>query len=162
MASAFPDLVHDHDKSIEEALALAVKLCRERGARFTAHRKRVLELIWSSHEPAGAYDILNKMNSEEGSRVAPMTVYRALDFLMANGLGHRISSRNAYVGCIHPEAQHSGQFLICRECGRISEIQEEAISDALRVGAERAGFDAISPVIEIEGRCRDCGETRPS
>jgi Fur family zinc uptake transcriptional regulator len=157
LASAFPKPAHDHNRCVEDAISTAERVCRNRGARFTTLRRRVLELIWTSHEPVGAYDVLNMMNADEENQVAPMTVYRALDFLMSNGLVHRISSRNAYVGCIHPDAQHSGQFLICRECGRVAEIEETEISDALHAGAERAGFDAVSPVIEIEGRCRDCG-----
>lgn len=117
-----------------------------------------MELIWTSHEPAGAYEILDMMNREGDAKVAPMTVYRALDFLMENRLVHRIASRNAYIGCNHPEAAHSGQFLICKICGRVAEIEEDAISRSLAEGAARAGFDSVSSVIEIEGRCRDCRE----
>lgn len=156
MDSAFPRPGHNHDRCIDEAIAAAERVCREKGARFTDLRRRVLTLIWESHAPVGAYEILAKMNSEKDARVAPMTVYRALDFLIEHDLVHRIASRNAYVGCNHPEARHSGQFLICRECGRVAEIEEDAIAEALRAGAERAGFDVTSPVIEIEGACLDC------
>ena len=143
---------------MEEAVADAVRICRERGSRFTERRRQVLELIWTSHEPVGAYDILDMMNAEKSARIAPMTVYRAIDFLMANGLVHRIASRNVYVGCSHPDSRHAGYFLICRECGRVAEIDEDVISSALRDGAKHAGFDAISPMIEIEGRCLNCRE----
>jgi Fur family zinc uptake transcriptional regulator len=143
---------------VEEAVADAVRICRERGSRFTERRRQVLELIWTSHEPVGAYYILDMMNAEKSARIAPMTVYRAIDFLMANGLVHRIASRNVYVGCSHPDSRHAGYFLICRECGRVAEIDEDAISSALRDGTKHAGFDAISPMIEIEGRCLNCRE----
>ncbi|MBO88371.1 MAG: Fur family transcriptional regulator [Rickettsiales bacterium] len=158
MDSIFPKPNHDHSECVDEAIAMAVKVCREKSARFTYLRKRVLELIWASHKPVGAYDILDMMNDSADARVAPMTVYRAIDFLMENGLVHRIASRNAYVGCRHPGAIHEGQFLLCRDCGRFAEIEELAISKALLSGAKRAGFDALSPLIEIEGRCQDCRE----
>ena len=161
MDPVFPKLSHDHSKCVDEAIAAATLVCREKGARFTYLRKRVLELIWTSHKPVGAYDILDMMNGSSDSRVAPMTVYRAIDFLIENGLVHRIASRNAYVGCRHPGATHEGQFLLCRHCGRFAEIEELAISEALSNGAKRAGFDAVSPLIEIEGRCRDCEEPLP-
>ena len=156
--SAFSEPNHDHDKCVEKAVAVAVKICHERGSRFTDLRRQVLEFIWTSHEPVGAYDVLDMMNAEKSTRIAPMTVYRAIDFLMASGLVHRIASRNAYVGCSHPDSCHSGQFLICRECGRVAEIAEDVISNALRDGAKHAGFDAVSPTIEIEGRCLNCCE----
>jgi Fur family zinc uptake transcriptional regulator len=156
--SVFPEPTHDHDQCVEEAVADAVRICRERGSRFTERRRQVLELIWTSHEPVGAYEILDMMNAKKSARIAPMTVYRAIDFLMANGLVHRIASRNVYVGCSHPDSRHAGYFLICRECGRVAEYDEDVISSVLRDGAQHAGFDAISPMIEIEGRCLDCRE----
>lgn len=156
MESVFPEPNHDHGACVDEALSLAERLCAERGARFTPLRREVLSLIWSSHKPVGAYDILAMMNEEGTGNAAPMTVYRAIDFLMENGLVHRIASRNAYVGCAHPKARHSGQFLICRECGRVAEIEEAAIADALSEGAARAGFDVTTPVVEVEGDCQDC------
>ncbi len=151
----FPNPGHDHAQCIDDAISAAEQICATRRARFTRLRRDVLGLIWHSHAPVGAYDLLAMMN-KDGGRVAPMTVYRALDFLMEHGLVHRIASRNAYVGCNHPEARHAGQFLICRDCGRVAEIEEEAIQQAVRKGAFRAGFDVTTPVIEIEGQCLDC------
>lgn len=160
MPSVFPKPAHDHTHCVDEALSSAERICRERGARFTDIRREVLSFIWASHEPVGAYEILAMINNDADTQVAPMTVYRALDFLMEHGLVHRITSRNAFVGCAHPDANHSGQFLICRECGRVAEIDEDAINEALQHSAKRAGFDVASPVIEIEGRCIDCRDTR--
>ncbi len=154
--SALPEPNHDHRQCVDDAIAMATKICRQNKTRFTKLRRRVLELIWVSHEPVGAYKILDMMNREGETNVAPMTVYRALDFLMENHLVHRITSRNAYIGCNHPEVAHNGQFLICQVCGRVAEIEEEAISRSLAEGAARAGFDNVNSVVEIEGRCQDC------
>ena len=156
--SALPEPDHDHRQCVDDAIAMATRICRQNKARFTTLRRRVLELIWVSHEPLGAYEILDMMNREGETNVAPMTVYRALDSLMENHLVHRIVSRNAYMGCNHPEVAHNGQFLICQICGRVAEIEEEAISRSLAEGAACAGFDNVSSVIEIEGRCQDCRE----
>jgi len=158
MDPVFPKPSHNHSQCVDEAIAAATRICQENNVRFTYLRKRVLELIWTSHKPVGAYDILAMMNEGSDSRFAPMTVYRAIEFLMENGLVHRIESRNAYVGCRHPGSTHEGQFLLCRHCGRFAEIEELEISKALSSGAKRAGFDAVNPLIEIEGRCRDCRE----
>ena len=102
-ASAAAAYAHDHDhtKCISEAVAIAREICAKHGERFTELRGRVLELVWDSHRPIGAYAILERLKSD-GRSAAPPTVYRALDFLMGVGLVHRIESLNAYVGCAHP------------------------------------------------------------
>ena len=96
---------------------------RQKGVRFTPLRRRVLELVWSSHKPVGAYALLDQLRNEDlGS--APPTVYRALDFLIENGLIHRIERMNAFVGCSHPGEAHRGFFLICGDCGNAEELRE--------------------------------------
>jgi hypothetical protein len=95
----------------------------------------VLELVWQSHKPLGAYDILAVLSEQDGRRAAPPTVYRALDFLLENGLVHRIASLNAFIGCSHPEHAHQGQFLICRECHAAIELEQKSISDAIIASA---------------------------
>jgi len=90
---------HDHSRCVSHALAEAETICARQGLRLTALRKRVLELVWASHKPLGAYDILGVLSDEDGRRAAPPTVYRALDFLLENGLVHRIASLNAITDC---------------------------------------------------------------
>ncbi|MEN3973622.1 transcriptional repressor [Emcibacter sp. SYSU 3D8] len=146
---------HDHSACVDDALETAESLCVERGARLTPLRRRVLELVWSSHRPVGAYDILGKLG--DGARKpAPPTVYRALDFLIENGLVHRIESMNAYLGCIHPKEFHTGQFLICRECGNVTEMDDDEVRQTLRRKAAAKGFDARSQTVELVGFCANC------
>jgi len=82
---------HHHEHCVNDALHSAEVLCAERGVRLTPIRKRVLELVWASHKPLGAYAILEKL-TDEGHKPAPPTVYRALEFLLEQGLIHRIAS----------------------------------------------------------------------
>lgn len=145
---------HDHAAERADALDKAEALCRARGTRLTELRRRVLELIWASPRPSGAYAILEALRQER--RAEPPTVYRALDFLIENRLVHRIESLNAYVGCGHPDAPHSGQFLICTRCHGIAEIEDEAIDGAVHARAERAGFAISGQTIEISGLCHSC------
>jgi Fur family zinc uptake transcriptional regulator len=146
---------HDHALCVDEALETAETLCIERGARLTPLRRRVLELVWSSHRPVGAYDILGRL--DDGRRKpAPPTVYRALEFLIDHGLVHRIESMNAYLGCNHPEDAHAGQFLICRDCGDVDEMDDDEIRETLRRKAGERGFDARSQTVELVGYCAKC------
>lgn len=155
----FPAPEHDHGACVADALASADDICRARGARLTPQRRRILEIVWSSHKPIGAYDVLDQLNADGNRRTAPMTVYRALDFLIEHGLVHRLASLNAYLGCDHPNADHNSYFLICRECGRAAEIEDEDIENAIANGASRSGFSVRNQLLEVEGLCSDCHET---
>ena len=172
-SASFAGARHDHSTCVTGALATAARLCAERGARLTPLRRRVLELVWRSHAPVGAYDILARLAdgpgtaSEHGAagheasargrrRAAPPTVYRALEFLLAQGLIHRIESLNAYVGCVHPDGAHGGQFLICARCGAAAEVHDPRVDAAIVRRALELGFAVRRKTVEIEGLCPPC------
>ena len=146
---------HDHQQCIEDALASANAVCGDRGARLTPLRRRVLELIWESQRPIGAYALLDALKSEHGA-ARPPTIYRALDFLIEQGLVHRIQSLNAFIGCTDPAVAHSGLFLICIECGDTVEIEDEKIDAAIQASADGLGFAVSSRMIEASGVCPEC------
>ena len=147
---------HDHSHCVHTALAEADALCARQGVRLTALRRRVLELVWQSHKPLGAYDILAVLSEQDGRRAAPPTVYRALDFLLENSLVHRIASLNAFIGCNRPEHAHQGQFLICRNCHVAIELEQAAISDAIINSAKDVGFSVEAQTVEVVGLCGNC------
>lgn len=146
---------HDHKSCMDEAIEAATAVCAERSLRLTPLRRRVLEMIWGQHEPVLAYGLLEQLRIER-SRAAPTTVYRALDFLLANGLIHRIESLNAYVGCGQPRVPHMGQFLICADCNAIAELHDPDISQLVTRKAGSIGFNVDRQTIEVSGQCPDC------
>ncbi|MBI5162803.1 MAG: transcriptional repressor [Magnetospirillum sp.] len=154
---SFPSQCHDHAGCIRTAVAAAEAECRRRGARLTDVRRRVLELVWSSHQPAGAYALLEALG-REGFPAAPPTVYRALDFLLAHGLVHRIERLNAFIGCTRPGEAHSGQFLLCQGCGIAAELADAGIDTAVEQAAGRLGFSVTRQMVEVEGLCSACRE----
>ncbi|KAB7627218.1 Fur family transcriptional regulator [Alkalilimnicola sp. S0819] len=157
--SAFHGSRHDHARCVDGALAAAERLCRSRNLRLTALRRRVLELVWSSHGPVKAYELLERLGEERG-RVAPPTVYRALDFLLAEGLIHRLESLSAYVGCGDPRHAHQGQFLICRQCHTVAELDDPELNQVLLATASGLGFAADQTTVELSGLCARCGDGR--
>ncbi len=150
-----PPAGHDHDHCVADAIATAERLCRERGLRFTTLRRRVLTLVWDSHKPIGAYDILDKLGGE-GKAAAPPTVYRALEFLIEAGLVHRLDSLNAFIGCPDPARSHAGQFLICRRCRTVLELDDPDIDAVVAKKAETLGFTAVYQMLEVQGLCGNC------
>jgi Fur family zinc uptake transcriptional regulator len=146
---------HDHGKCVAEALASAEAVCEAQRARLTPQRRRVLELIWRSHVPVGAYEILDAMR-EGGGRADPPTAYRALEFLAGLGLIHRISTRNAFIGCSHPMSDHRAQVLLCDDCGQATEMELGVITQGLADGAADLGFAVAEQTVEASGLCRTC------
>lgn len=147
---------HDHDRCIREAMQSAESICHERGVRLTPLRRRVLELIWRSHEAVKAYELLDMLADEDVGSAKPPTVYRALDFLMENGLIHRVESDNAYIGCRHPERPHSFQLMLCTECRHVEEVEIPGVGDTVARHARESGFRVQQQTIEIRGLCRSC------
>ena len=157
--SPFPSLDHDHARCIRQAMETAERYCGESGLRLTKLRHRVLELIWANHQPVGAYQLLEQLNSE-GRKAAPPTVYRSLDFLLAHGLVHRISSLNAFVGCSHPGLDHDAQFFICEACGQAAELNDPGVESAIERDAKRIGFTVERRTVEVTGHCARCRHGR--
>ena len=145
---------HDHKACVTRALAAAADICRKRGARLTPLRRQVLELVWLSHRPAGAYELLARLGPRRSAK--PPTIYRALEFLVANGLVHRVKSRNAFVGCAAPGHAVAAGILICADCGSASEIADGSVARAVRHSAARIGFEVGGHMVEAVGRCRAC------
>ena len=146
---------HDHASCIESALDTARKVCQAHDARFTPIRQRVLELVWQSHRPVLAYDLLNQLRQEKTNAEAP-TVYRALEFLLENNLIHRIESLNAYIGCNFAESRHRSHFLICTECNQCLEVEDEHINQAIATQASSRGFSITAQAVEVLGTCNNC------
>lgn len=153
--SDFPDKGHNHRRCVKTALQTAEKLSQERGARLTNIRRQVLELVWESHEPVTAYDLLDRLKPEKPNATPP-TVYRALEFLLSLGLVHRIESLNAFVGCGNPGNDHSGQFLICNRCGVVAELGCESIDREIDARAKSLGFSVERQTVEVGGVCSAC------
>ena len=142
-------------------MAVAEALCAQHGQRLTPIRRKVLAALLASHKPLGAYEIIDRMapkgSTDPGPRPAPITAYRALEFLRENGLVHRIESRNAFIACVHNHA--AGElvvFLICERCGAVGEASSAEVTSTLTSAARAAGFTPKSPVIEISGICTHC------
>jgi Fur family transcriptional regulator, zinc uptake regulator len=157
---AFPAPDHDHGRCTADALSHAEEVCEQRAQKFTPIRRQVLQALLSSHRPLGAYEVIDEL-AKSMPRPAPITVYRALDFLMTNGLVHRIESRNAYLACAayDHDATSAVAFLICERCGLVGEIPSASFAKDLNAAARASGFAPKLSVVEIAGVCTHCQKT---
>jgi Fur family zinc uptake transcriptional regulator len=138
------------------ALTQAENVCRMRGVRLTPIRRQVLEALYATHRPLGAYDLAEQLGPK-GRRLAPITVYRALEFLIDQSLVHRLASLNAYVACPHGHPiDRPVAFLICESCGGVDEIASPALAGTLADLLAAEGFTRRTETIEIAGHCAHC------
>jgi Fur family transcriptional regulator, zinc uptake regulator len=152
----FPAPDHDHDRCTADAMHHAEHVCAKRGQKLTPIRRQVFEALLASHRPLGAYEIIEEL-AKTVSRPAPITIYRALDFLMANDLVHRIESRNAFLACVHDHgATAMVAFLICDKCGSVGEVPAVQVAQSLNDAARLTGFTPKLSVVEITGTCAHC------
>ncbi|MGF6873526.1 Fur family zinc uptake transcriptional regulator [Paraburkholderia sp. MM5477-R1] len=140
---------------IEVRLARARSFCETRGVRFTPVRALVLRLLLQQDRFFTAYELLERMREVRRSPT-PTTVYRTLDFLIGQGLAHRLDSVNGYVACRH--VSHEGRYAlaVCTRCGRVLEVQEAGMSAQLESRITAAGFRLDGECVELRVVCGTC------
>lgn len=181
MSNSLSMCEHLHDvqdftpQDVTGRLAAAKEQCTSTGARFTALRQQIYQLVLDTNKPIGAYDLITQLQqmrslesdiSDETSKgsskkqapknVAPPTVYRSLEFLLGEGLIHQLTSINAYVPCCHPRAQHTAAFLICEQCQRVQECSSLPVQEMMGFAEQDIGFVVARSVIELSGLCQTC------
>ncbi len=151
---------HDHSDCCGGLIRQAEEIAAARGARLTPARRRVLEILLERHRALGAYEVLDRL-ARDGFGNKPPVAYRALDFLVEQGLAHRVARLNAFMACTHPGRSHSPAALICRSCRTVAEARGARIQAAIESAAADMGFAVESAAIEILGLCPACQGAAP-
>jgi Fur family transcriptional regulator, zinc uptake regulator len=149
---------HNHHEHEGESLADAAKHALiAAGEQWTNMRSDIFAVLSTFEKPASAYDIADLVSQKRGKRVAPNSIYRILDLFVLTNLARRVESANAYVANSHPGCLHDCIFLICDFCGSATHLDNDALSGTVRDAAIAAGFINVRPVIEVRGKCAECG-----
>ena len=135
---------------------LAEVRCAERGERLTPARSAAYAEMLACGRPVSAYELIALLERRQGRKIAPLSVYRHLDFLMRNGLVHRLQSAQTYLPCDHPDHPHESQFLLCSACGHVDEVESRGFATLLSQIADQHGFRPDDAVVEIKGVCGTC------
>jgi Fur family transcriptional regulator, zinc uptake regulator len=153
-SKAFPAPEHDHDLCLAEAMERARVAFSDKGLKLTPLRQSVFQEIAASHKAIGAYEVLDRL-AAKGERLAPISVYRAIDALVAAGIVHRFESRNAFFAC-HAGHDMRQLVLACESCGRVAEVGGDKVFAAIDAAAGTAGFSTKGAVVEVRGVCAAC------
>lgn len=146
---------HEHSGSgLVEAARAALA---DAGEQWTEMRADVFTALAERDRPASAYDLAETVSAVQGRRVAANSIYRILDLFVRTNLARRVESANAYIANSHPGCRHDCIFLICDSCGATVHLDDDRLTGALVGAARGAGFAEVRPVVEVRGRCGDCG-----
>lgn len=167
MASAtshgFPSPGHDHAPCLTEVVERAKEAFERQGLRLTDLRRDVLEEVAGSHKAVGAYEVLERLARKGGRRLAPISVYRALDTLVSAGVVHRLESRNAFFACHVAHAANRRQIVLaCDRCGSVAEVSSPDVFDGIASAASAAAFAMERALVEVSGTCGPCRNGRPA
>ncbi len=151
---------HSHDASaIAYQLSTAESLCHERGKRLTPIRRKVLEILLREHRSLKAYELLELIRAVQPG-AAPPTVYRALDFLVEQGLVHRLDAINAWSACMDAAGEPHDLLVVCVHCGAVAELSDPALKHQLADKVANTGFTLSSHETELRGLCQPCQTQR--
>ncbi|MEW5965202.1 MAG: Fur family transcriptional regulator [Pseudomonadota bacterium] len=114
----------------------------------------IVEALQRAGRPVSAYEIIDRLRDR--AVLAPQTVYRALDRLIAQGQAHRLESLNAFVACCQIGHHGAAVFAICEGCGAVTEFDEPKAIERLAGWADRNDFAVRQMTLELRGRCAAC------
>lgn len=144
-----------HNHSVAYQLLEAIRHCEERGTRLTPIRQHVLTLLLEAGRSLKAYELLEAMK-QLYPQAKPPTVYRALDFLVEEGLIHRLDAVNAWTACQDVAGHHHDLLIVCTVCGKVAELSAPLISHQLQDMIQAAGFIQTTSETELRAICQDC------
>jgi len=144
--------------TVSARLELAEAVCTQRGHRLTPIRRKVLDLLLRHGRSLKAYELLDEMRAIHPG-AAPPTVYRALDFLLAEGLIHRLDAVNAWTACCDVEGGRHDLLIVCTCCGSVAEISDPNLSRQLADRVAKMGYVPATHEIEVRARCSNCQQS---
>ena len=124
--------------------------------QLSHNQKLVHKLLKSSKKPLKAYTILFEI--QKTGIKSPTQVYRALDKLIEIGKVHKIESKNSYVACKNTNCLNNSSttFLICNSCEKITEIEDETMSEQFSNICTKFNSKYSEHNLEIFGTCLSC------
>lgn len=130
---------------------------RAHGYRATPQRQLVLEAL-AALGHATPEDVGARVQ-QQARGVNISTIYRTLELLEHLGMvTHTHLGHGAPTYHLATDADHV--HLVCRECGRVTEVSPDAVRALTTSLDERHGFETDVGHLTVFGRCRPCREAQ--
>jgi Fur family zinc uptake transcriptional regulator len=131
------------------------------GERWTPLRSKLFRLIMQFDRPVSAYNLGKALSVTEGRQIAITSIYRILALFVAGGIVRRIESLNAYLVSADISLREGLVFLICNQCGKVSEIEHHELYREALDAIRQVNFLPTRLVAEVRGLCESCRAGRP-
>jgi len=125
---------------------------RKRGYRMTPQRLSILQVL---HE-GGHLSPGQLFERVRHTGMTETTVYRALEFLATNGIIFTAQKRGGHL--TYELIGHDHHHMVCRNCGRQIEIEQEIFQEAIHLMEMKTGFSLAKEHLTFFGRCPSCQE----
>jgi Fe2+ or Zn2+ uptake regulation protein len=137
----------------ETAELMLSRVLRERGQRVTPQRLAIARTVRELDRHTTAETVFGHV-SEQMPGVSLPTVYATLELLEELGLVRRLASPTG--SAVYDARRDAHHHLVCRGCGRITDVDGVVDDDAVLRAARRAGFAPDDAQLVIRGLCADC------
>lgn len=132
----------------------------ERGYKMTPQRKEILRVFVEhpNYRHMSAEDVYAFLR-ERDSEIGLATVYRALDLLSKLDILVQIDLGD---GCTRYELNtadpkvHHHHHLICLECKKVIEFEEDLLEKLEATISKKSGFQILNHEVKFFGYCKDC------
>jgi len=125
------------------------------GARSTPAREQVLDMLLAAPRALSHQDI-EAAAREQGLNFDRVTLYRVLDWLVTQGLAHKIEGQDRlwrFNAVTAPEHGHA--HFHCTRCGQVFCLEQTQPSFAITLPT---GFRFEKAELTIQGICPSCAE----
>ena len=138
------------------------KRLKEKGLKVTNQRLVVLETLeTSSNQHLTAEQIFDLVKADN-PEIGLATVYRTIQVLLELHLIDRVnfddgSERYEIVRMGTKGARHHHHHLICINCGKVFEFEEDMMEGLETEIEKKTGFHVIDHEVKLYGYCKECG-----
>jgi len=134
------------------------KLLKENGLKFTQQRELVFKVLYDNEghfTPEDLSDLIKKQQPDLAISIP--TIYRTLALLEESGIVNSLSfgaKGKKYEFGLKEHHDH----LICTQCGKLIEFQDEMIEKRQEEIAKKFNFKMTDHTMNITGICETCQE----
>jgi Fur family ferric uptake transcriptional regulator len=126
-----------------------------KGLRSTRQRDIILDAFLSTHQHVSVEELYLKIKAAHPG-IGNATVYRTLKLFVEAGLAREMLLHDGQTRYEHVNAGEHHDHLVCTNCNRIIEFENETIEQLQNEVALRHGFLIRSHKLEIYGLCSNC------
>jgi Fe2+ or Zn2+ uptake regulation protein len=129
------------------------ELLRGRGLRATSQRVVMHRLLRDRDRHVSAEELLSEA-SERLPGVSLPTVYATLELFEQLGIVRRVNGGGGTL--LWDTRADTHHHMICRNCGRIEDLETPLDLERARRSAARSGFEADRAEVVVSGLCARC------